>query len=430
LQNTINISKNNIKNSGLPILGQLLSLFPRKIFKETVSEFQTDRYYKKLKTWDHFVFMLYGVLTGSGSLREIISNFVMFNDKLAHCGVFGIPARSTISDANRDRDANFFGAFYLKLYLHFKPILSDSYLPGKINGEVDTKTVEIFDSTTVSLFNDIFKNTGRMPLNGQKKGGIKAFTKITLAERVPNYICLKSAVTNEKLFLSGLNLAKGTVAVFDKGFQKFSQYREWTENGVFFVTRMNKNCIYKVLNQRSLEHSIEEGVHIDSDIELTYTDKNKQKQTTIVRMVAYIDPETKKKLVFISNMFDLKADTICLLYKNRWTIEPLFKQIKQNFELTYFLSDSENGIKIQIWIALILNLLFTVVHKMIKEAEDFSTLVRVAAKNASSYVSLVGFFENIKDFVREIKRNLGKIQLDLFPENTPPSINQTIQNTS
>ncbi len=231
--------------------------------------------------------------------------------------------------------------------------MSDSYLPGKINGEVDTKTVEIFDSTPASLFNDIFKNTGKLPLNGKRKGGIKAFTKIALSERVPNYICLKSDVTNEKLFLSGLNLAKGTVAVFDKGFQKFGQYSAWTDNGVFFTTRINKNCIFKEITQRSLEYSIKEGVPMNSDIELTYTDKNKQKQTTIVRMVAYIDPEKNKKLVFISNMFDVKAETISLLYKNRWTIEPFFKQVKQNFELTYFLSDSKNGIKIQIWVALI-----------------------------------------------------------------------------
>jgi hypothetical protein len=292
----------------------------------------------------------------------------------------------------------------------------------KINGEVDPKAIEIFDSTTVSLFNDVFKNTGRIPLSGKQKGGIKAFTKITLAERVPNFICLKSATTNEKLFLSELNLSPGTVAVFDKGFQKFSQYKEWTEAGVFYVTRMNKNAKFTIINQRKLEHSIEQGVQMDADIELTYLcPKTKQNVTVTARMVAFIDPETDKKLVFLSNLNDVKADTIALLYKNRWTIEPLFKQIKQNFELTYFLSDSENGIKTQLWIAMILNLIFTVIHKLIKEAEDFSTMVRVAAKNTASYVGLVRFFENKNKAINQIRQNIGIVQLEIFDIKDTPN---------
>lgn len=406
----------------MPILGQLLNFIPSEIFKEAVEEERADRYYKKLKTWNHFVFMFYGILTGSSSLREIITNFALFDSKLAHCGIFQIPARSTVSDANRERSAMVFGKIYLKLYLHYKVFLSDSFLHMKINGEVDPKAIEIFDSTTVSLFNDVFKNTGRIPLSGKQKGGIKAFTKITLAERVPNFICLKSATTNEKLFLSELNLSPGTVAVFDKGFQKFSQYKEWTEAGVFYVTRMNKNAKFTIINQRKLEHSIEQGVQMDADIELTYLcPKTKQNVTVTARMVAFIDPETDKKLVFLSNLNDVKADTIALLYKNRWTIEPLFKQIKQNFELTYFLSDSENGIKTQLWIAMILNLIFTVIHKLIKEAEDFSTMVRVAAKNTASYVGLVGFFENKNKAINQIRQNIGIVQLEIFDITDTPS---------
>lgn len=92
--------------------------------------------------------------------------------------------------------------------------------------------VEIFDSTTVSLFTDVYKNCGRLPESGQQKGGIKAFTKIRLSERVPNFVCMKAAVTNEKLFLLEIDLPKGTIAVFDKGFQKFAQYKQWNESGV------------------------------------------------------------------------------------------------------------------------------------------------------------------------------------------------------
>lgn len=156
------------------------------------------------------------------------------------------------------------------LYVHYKDFLSDSYLSLKINGEVGPGTVEIFDSTVVSLFKEVFKACGRLPLDGRKKGELKDFTKITLSERVPNFICLKAVATNDKVFLSMLELAKGTIAVFDKGFHKFRQYAEWTEPGVYFLTRMNKNARFSILEQMPLEENCEVGVQMDAVVELEF----------------------------------------------------------------------------------------------------------------------------------------------------------------
>jgi hypothetical protein len=413
-QSTMDKSTNNF--AGQPILGQLLSFIPKNIFNSCVSAHQSEAAHKTVTTWDQFTFMFYGVLTGSSTLREIAKNFALFGTNLAHCGIDTIPARSSVSDANRDRDAAVFGALYTKLYLHYKQHFSDSpYLYKDINGEIDPKNVEIFDSSTVSLFCDVYKNTGRIPENGQKKGGIKAFTKINLGERVPNFVCLKAAVTNEKLFLSELQLPSGTIVVFDKGFQKFSQYQQWSESNIGFVTRMNENATFEILESFQLEQVSENGIIKDAKIALSYyCPKTKQQLTTIVRMVVYIDPETGNELAFLTNIFKIKAITVCMLYKNRWVIEPLFKQLKQNFELTYFLSHSEQGIKTQIWIALILNLLLTVWHKITKETEDFATLVKVAAKNCGSYVNYLKFILNPTMFIKVVKEDIRKIQLELF----------------
>lgn len=203
------MGKNTANKCSLPILGQLLSFIPRELFKESVEEYRSDKWYKQVRTWDQFVFMLYGVLTGSSTLREIIKNFMLMGDKLNHCGIFRVPKRSSVSDANSRRGADVFGHLYMLLYGHYKEYLSDSYLSLKINGEVDPGAVEVFDSTVVSLFREVFKACGRLPGDGRKKGGLKAFNKITLSERVPNFICLKAAATNEKVFLSALDLAKG-----------------------------------------------------------------------------------------------------------------------------------------------------------------------------------------------------------------------------
>lgn len=186
-----------------------------------------------------------------------------------------------------------------------------------------------------------------MPNNGRRKGWIKSFTKLTLSEGVPNFVCLKSAATNEKVFLKVLALEKGTNAVFDKGFHKFSRYEKRNEEGVF----------------------------------------------------------------------DVSALTICILYKNRWIIEPLFRQIKQSFELTWFISDSQEGIKTQIIIALKLYLIFTVIHKMIKEAENFSTMVSLVAKNASSYVPFIKFLKRAGEFSKQILDDIKNVQLNLFEDS-------------
>lgn len=235
---------------------------------------------------------------------------------------------------------------------------------------------------------------------------------------MPNFICLKAAATNEKVFLSYLNLCKGTIAVFDKGFYKFEHYEEWTQNGVFYLTRMNKNGKFKVIRYMPLEENCEVGVQIDAEIELEYDcKKSNTTKSTIARMVTYIDPASGKRLVFLTNLMELKAMTICSLYKSRWTIEPLFKQIKQNFELTYFLSDHPEGIKTQIWVAMILNLIFTVIHKMTKEAEDFSTMVKLAAKNTASKIGLIKFLKMSNTQISEYFDHLENVQLTMFDQN-------------
>lgn len=409
------MSKNTNIYSGQPILGQLLGFFPKDIFKKSVADFQSDLAHNTVSAWHQFAFMSYGILTGCSSLREIGKNLSIFGADLAQCGISMIPARSSLSDANRLRNSDVFGDFYLRLHKHYQSYLSDSYLCMKINGEIEPKMVEIFDSTTVSLFSDVFKNCGRLPENGKKKGGIKAFTKMKLSERVPNFVCLKAASTNEKAFLSELRLTPGSIAVFDKGFHKFRQYQQWTDEGVFFVTRMNDNAKFKILKDNKLDEIAEDGVLKDAEIELTYfCQETKSNQTATARMIAFIDPETGKHLYFLTNLNSVKALTICMLYKNRWSIEPLFKQIKQNFELTYFLSDSTEGIKTQIWIAMILNLIFTVIHKMIKECEDFSTMVKIVAKNTTHYVNFIEFLKDSKLLLRPKRVNLEIVQYDLF----------------
>jgi hypothetical protein len=401
--------KNNFL-SGHPIIAQLLSLVPKEIFDEAVEQEGSDRYYKKLKTGDHFICMFYAVLTRNGSLREVCKNIGLIILKLVPFGMRRLPARSTLSDANRKRDNKVFAVLYSKLFLYYKTSLQGNWLD--IGGEVDPGRVEVFDSTTITLFKEILKGAGRNPLKGKKKGGAKVFAKMNLAEGVPNYICIRSAATNENMFLKVMELPEHGIAVFDKGYNRYASFEKWDSSNRYFVTRKKDNARYEVLMDFDCSHS--KDIIKDQLISLVYKDKGGSR-TVGVRLVSYSDPESGETLEFITNLKGPDALTIALLYKNRWVIEVLFKQIKQNFELKYFLSDSENGIKIQIWVALILNLLFTVLHKRIREAEDFSTMVMVAAKNLCSYVSLEKFLLHSEAYFKGIfQKDLQNVQTQLF----------------
>ena len=401
--------KNNFL-SGHPIIAQLLSLVPKEIFDEAVEQEGSDRYYKKLKTGDHFICMFYAVLTRNGSLREVCKNIGLIILKLVPFGMRRLPARSTLSDANRKRDNKVFALLYSKLFQYYKTTLQGNWLD--IGGEVGPGRVEVFDSTTVTLFKEVLKGAGRNPLKGKKKGGAKVFAKMNLAEGVPNYICIRSAATNENMFLKVMELPEHGIAVFDKGYNRYASFEKWDSSNRYFVTRKKDNARYEVLMDFDCSHS--KDIIKDQLISLVYKDKGGSR-TVGVRLVSYSDPESGETLEFITNLKGPDALTIALLYKNRWVIEVLFKQIKQNFELKYFLSDSENGIKIQIWVALILNLLFTVLHKRIREAEDFSTMVMVAAKNLCSYVSLEKFLLHSEAYFKGIfQKDLQNVQTQLF----------------
>jgi len=261
-------------------------------------------------------------------------------------------------------------------------------------------------------FKEILRGAGRNPSEGDKKGGVKVFAKMNLAEGVPDYICIRSAATNENIFLQVMQLQEYGIAVFDKGFNSYSCFDRWSLSNRYFVTRKKDNARFEIVTDFDCSHARE--IERDQLISLRYRE-NGVSRTVEVRLVSYIDPQSGERLEFITNLMGHDALTIAQLYKKRWVIEVLFKQIKQNFELKYFLSDSENGIKIRIWMALILNLLFTVLHKRIKEAEDFSTMVMVAAKNLCPYVSLEKFLVYNEAYCKSIfQKELKNIQTKLF----------------
>jgi hypothetical protein len=239
----------NTNLAGQPVLCQLLSFLPREIVDYCVSEHESDRYYKTMTTYKQLVFMLYGVVTKSHSLNTLCKNLLFLEDKLTYLGIDQLPAVSTLSDANINRDSEVFAAIYAGLYEHYRDILKPSHC-GFLEEDSAMDKVAIFDSSTITLFVDIFKGAGRNTLTGKKKGGLKIHSRMPLGGFVPDLVRITEAACNDKSFLGQLEVEKGGIYVFDKGYVNYQKWSEWSKTGAYFVTRLNENADYEVLSGR------------------------------------------------------------------------------------------------------------------------------------------------------------------------------------
>jgi len=321
---------------------------------------KADHYVKKFKAKDHLISMLFCVFAKCSSQREVSGAMLGLSGKTKHFKLGHIPYRSTLSDANKRRSAHFFADVYYALLRKHQHYISDSRVKDVID-----KQIEIFDSTTISLFQDIMKCVGRAPVDGKRKGGIKMHTVINVDEAAPKMVWFTDAATSDHKLLSKLKPDRDTIYIFDKGYNDYRAFKWFTDQQAGFVTRIKDNASYTVQEEQFIDECIHSGVLEDLHIEMEVNEggiKSKLK----LRKVRFYDRGLKREFEFLTNLFEMRSDLIAAIYKLRWQIELLFKQLKGNFPLRYFLGDNENAIKTQIYCALIVNLLLTVVQKNVK----------------------------------------------------------------
>lgn len=392
------------------VFGQLISLIDDSMIKDAVKKLDSDRYVKRFKSQDHLFSMVFCSLVKCNSLREVAGGMLGLSGKKESLRLNCIPKKSTLADANKNRNVDFFEEVYSKLLKKYSYVLSDSRVKDALG-----KDVRIVDSTTISLFKDILKCVGRKSSNGKNKGGIKAHSVINADEKVPNLVWFSSAATHDHQFLEKLKCDENTVYVFDKGYNDYKAFEYFTEQKTGFVTRLKDNAKYDVTEIRAILKEIHSGVLSDEIIEIEVK-KGKSVSKLKLRKIRFYDRENKRAFEFISNLFDFRADTIAALYKIRWQIELLFKQIKQNFPLKYFLGDNENAIKIQIYCVLIVNLLMGVIKKSLKRKWAFSNLVSFCRIHLFNYIHLTKFL-NSPENDWEMDTGEGG-QLSLFEDNS------------
>lgn len=378
--------------SGYPIIKQLLQFIDRGLINRTAHAWKADRYYKRFKTYDHLVTMLFAALSGVSSLRELSSVMLACEGKINHLNMQHFPRRSTISDGNANRASEVFGEIYHRLLKRYRSFLSDSSPRTPA-----VKDLRIIDSTTISLFSDILKGPGRPPLTGKKKGGIKLHTMVNVLEDVPQLVRFSSAARHDHTFLEELSLPEGSFVVFDKGYTDYSQYHQWNQDTVYFVTRQKDNAAWQSGREYEIADSVDPGVLKDEQITVTKDDRQ-----ILLRRIAYYHACQDRTYIFLTNNYELAPDKIAEIYKNRWQIESMFKRLKQNFPLKYFLGDSRNAIEIQIWVSLIAQLLMLVVQRKAQRKWAFSNMVGVIRYHLTSYIDLFSFLKDPEQSWREL----------------------------
>jgi hypothetical protein len=374
---------------GQPIFSQILKLLDHGAINRIAKQNQSDRYYKKFKTWDHLVAMLYATLGKCKTIRELSTGLLACEGKLRHLGLNQAPCRSTISDGNKNRSSVVFGDIYRALFNKYGKVLSKSKLP---------KGLLLADSTTIGLFKEILKTSGRKRLDGRQKGGIKAHTVIPADQYIAQFIHFTSAATHDSCLLDELVLEKGDMVCY---------------KGIFMVTRMKDNAVYTAVEEKDIPDNCDDGIIKDELI----TVKTKQDKELRLRRVAYYNSKKDKVYVFISNQLDLEAEQIAMIYKKRWEIEVFFRYLKQNFPLKYFLGDNQNAIEIQIWVANIAMLLMQVIKKGLNRKWAFSNMISMIRFHLMSYINLYSFLNDPeKSWIAQNKADPN--QIDMFESST------------
>ena len=327
------------------ILGQMLKLFSRYEFQKAVSETGTEYHSRGFSSWNHFVAMLFGQLSGQDSLRGIEAGLATQSAMLYHTGIRPIH-RSTLAYANKHRSHELFKKIFLAMLSKCQAIAPRHKFRFK-------NPLYSIDATIISLCLSLYD----WAKFRTAKGAIKLHVKLNHSGYLPSFMVMTAGKVHETQIAPSIPLEKGDVAIFDKGYTDFSWYKSLDDKGVFFVTRIKRNAHYRVTERKDILYQ-SKNIYSDQIVGLKGF-YSKQRYPQRLRRVRSKDPDTGKIITILTNNFTWSAKTIAKIYKERWQIELFFKSIKQQLKVKSFVGTSKNALLSQLWVALITYLLLS-----------------------------------------------------------------------
>jgi len=283
----------------------------------------------------------------------------------------------------------------------------------------------IIDSTTISLFSEIMKGAGSYKDNGRKKGGVKAHMMVDAQHDIPAFISITQGKEHDLVFLQKLQVPDYATLVMDKAYINYRQFKAWSDRNIKWVTRLKRDAYIQQTTDLILkEDQILKGVISD---QLAFLGRPSNKRVTPMikaRIIRYQDEETGRVFSFITNDFNASPLHIAQLYRRRWQIEILFKRIKQRYPLKYFLGDNPNAIKIQIWAALLCDLLVKIIQRQVNRIKAspwaYASISSMIKHHLMTYLNLISFLIHPEKAL--INYQPPDFQLKLFEQGLPSKL--------
>ncbi len=348
------------------VFSQLLRLIPRHEFETLAKQHHQGRTFRTASRWSQFVSMSMAQLSGRSSLRDIVENISAQTHRLYHLGSAKL-SRSNLSRINENKPSTLYEALFGKL-LH----RCQGLAPGH-NFRFKNALYSL-DASTIDLCLSVFPWADFRTT----KGAIKLHVGLNHAGYLPEFVTLTEGKDHDITVGRMLNFPKGSIVAIDKAYNDYAWYKQLTEKGIYFVTRLKNNAKFRIVCHRP----VLKGKSLTSDQTIEFTGIQTAKKCPVqLRRIGYRDVATGKYYVFLSNNFKLAAKTIADIYKARWQVELFFKWVKQDLKIKSFVGTSKNAVMTQIWIAMCMYLLIAFIKFQSKLKKSMQQILRLLQLN-------------------------------------------------
>jgi IS4 transposase len=351
-----------------------------------------------MSCYDQFLIMMFAQLTTRGSLREIAIGLRAQATKLYHSGIRSPGARSTLSDANEKRDWRIFADF-AQVLIGQASLLYE----GNEFGKELKQTAYALDSTTIDLCMSLFP----WAKFRHAKAAVKLHTLLALQGNYPTVVIITPGRVHDVNILDNICFEAGSFYVMDRAYLNFARLHIIHRHSAFFVTRTKDNS--RLERRYSMPVKKSSGLRFDQTVILTGFYSNLAYPDPL-RRIGFTDPETGRKLEFLTNNFTAPALTIAHLYRSRWQIELFFKWIKQHLHIKAFYGTSENAVKTQIWIAISVYVLIAILRKRFRIAHSPYTILQILSLTLFEKMPILQVFAKHR---LQIKKMESRNQLNL-----------------
>ncbi len=385
-------------NQGQTIFSQIMNYLPKYSFDCCVKKYRGNYKVQSFTCWEQFLAMTFAQLTYRESLRDIETCLRAMQNKLYHIGIRSKISRSTLADANQNRN--------WKIYADFAYLLIDQakelYRDDKFFKELD-ETVYALDSTTIDLCLSLFP----WAKFRKTKSAIKIHTLLDLQNNIPSFISITDGSVHDVNILDELITEIGAFYIVDKGYIDFERLYNLNNNSAYFVTRAKSNFQFKRIYSHQVDKSL--GLICDQSIVLKgfYPSKDYPDK---LRRIKYFDSQNNRHLVFLTNNFRLPAMTIANLFKQRWQIELFFKWIKQNLKIKSFYGNTPNAVKTQVCIAISVYVLLAIIKKKLKIEHSLYTFLQLISISVFEKTPIISMFSD-SNYTNEIDHNYNQLSL-------------------